>query len=49
MSEAYDSEQEKEDEMRRVELSKRKNVSGAYVSRLIFKKAKQVGKPVIFD
>ena len=49
MSSAHDSEQEQEDEQRREELLTRKNVSGAYVSRLIFRKAKQVGKPVIFD
>ncbi len=49
MSEAHDSEGEQEDEKRREELSTRENVSGAYVSRLIFRQAKQVGKPVRFD
>lgn len=40
MSEAYDSDQEREDQKCREERFKRKNVSGAYVSRLIFRKAK---------
>ena len=49
MSGAYDAEQELADEKRREETSKRKSVPNAYMSKCIFAKAKQVGKPIIFD
>lgn len=49
MSSAYDELEEIADEKRREKRLKRHCVPAAYMSRLIFAKAKQVGKPVLFQ